>query len=166
MLFNSYFFVFAFLPTVLAAFHLLRRESWTRALAVVSVFSLVFYGSWDPRYLALLLPSLLINYWLGEQIARTRSRGWLWAGIAANLAVIGWFKYSLFFYVNVTGADAPEFLRNIALPLGISFITFQKIAYLADVWRGHPKATSFTRFAFFVLFFPQLALWLPRSLGY
>ena len=157
MLFNSYFFLFVFLPTTLAAFHLMRRESWPKALAAVSVLSLIFYASWDPRYLALLVPSLLINYWLGETLARTRQRVWLVAGIAANLAVIGWFKYSLFFYVNFTGgAEAPDFLRDIALPLGISFITFQKIAYLVDVWRGHPKASSFGRFAFFVLFFPQL----------
>ena len=157
MLFNSYFFLFVFLPTTLAAFHLLRRESWPKALAAVSMLSLIFYASWDPRYLALLVPSLLINYWLGDTIARTRQRGWLIAGIAANLAVIGWFKYSLFLYVNLTGgAEAPDFLRDIALPLGISFITFQKIAYLVDIWRGYPKATSFGRFAFFVLFFPQL----------
>jgi D-alanyl-lipoteichoic acid acyltransferase DltB (MBOAT superfamily) len=157
VLFNSYFFLFAFLPTALISFHLLRRESWPRALAAVAVLSLVFYASWDPRYLALLVPSLLVNYWLGETLARTRNRAWLWIGVAANLAVIGWFKYSLFFYVNLTGgADAPEFLRDIALPLGISFITFQKIAYLVDIWRGHPKASSFGRFAFFVLFFPQL----------
>jgi alginate O-acetyltransferase complex protein AlgI len=157
VLFNSYFFLFVFLPTTLAAFHLMRRESWPKALAAVSVLSLIFYASWDPRYLALLVPSLLINYWLGETLARTRKRAWLVAGIAANLAVIGWFKYSLFFYVNFTGgAEAPDFLRDIALPLGISFITFQKIAYLVDVWRGHPTASSFGRFAFFVLFFPQL----------
>jgi D-alanyl-lipoteichoic acid acyltransferase DltB (MBOAT superfamily) len=128
VLFNSYFFLFAFLPTALVSFHLLRRESWPRALAAVSILSLVFYASWDPRYLALLVPSLLVNYWLGETLARTRNRLWLWVGVTANLAVIGWFKYSLFFYVNLTGgADAPEFLRDIALPLGISFITFQKI---------------------------------------
>ena len=157
LLFNSYFFLFAFLPTALGAFHLLRRESWTRALAAVSLLSLVFYASWDPRYLALLGPSLVVNYWLGEQLARTRSRAWLCIGVAANLAVIGWFKYAFFFYVTFSGgAEAPDFLRDIALPLGISFITFQKIAYLVDVWRGHPKAASFGRFAFFVLFFPQL----------
>ena len=156
MLFNSYFFLFAFLPLALLSFHVLRQRSWASALIAISTLSLAFYASWDLRYLALLVPSLLINYWLGERIARTHSRAWLGAGIAANLAVIGWFKYSLFFYVNVTGAEPPEFLRNIALPLGISFITFQKIAYLVDVWRGHPKAVSFKRFAFFVLFFPQL----------
>jgi D-alanyl-lipoteichoic acid acyltransferase DltB (MBOAT superfamily) len=157
VLFNSYPFLFAFLPITLAAFHLLRRYSWSAALAAVAALSLIFYASWDPRYLWLLVPSLVVNYWLGEQIARTRNRAWLGFGVAANLAVIGWFKYSWFVYVNISGgAAAPDFLRDIALPLGISFITFQKIAYLVDVWRGYPKASSFLRFAFFVLFFPQL----------
>jgi alginate O-acetyltransferase complex protein AlgI len=157
MLFNSYSFVVFFLPGTLLLFHVLRRFSWMAALSAVSALSLVFYASWDPRYLALLLPSLIVNYWLGEVLARTRQRFWLWLGIALNLAVIGWFKYSLFFYTNLTGgAEAPSFLRDIALPLGISFITFQKIAYLVDIWRGYPKAVSFSRFAFFVLFFPQL----------
>ena len=157
MLFNSYRFIFVFLPVTLLLFHGLRRYSWMAALTAVSLLSLVFYALWDPRYLALLLPSLLINYGLGEVLARTRRREWLWLGIALNLAVIGWFKYSLFFYVNLTGgAEAPSFMRDIALPLGISFITFQKIAYLVDIWRGYPKAVSFRRFAFFVLFFPQL----------
>ena len=157
MLFNSYSFLFLFLPVTLMAFHWLRRYSFRAGLAAVALLSLVFYGSWDARYLMLLVPSLVINYWLGNTIQRTRSVGWLWFGIAANLAVIAWFKYSLFFYRTATGgAEAPEFLRDIALPLGISFITFQKIAYLVDVWRGYPPATGFLRFAFFVLFFPQL----------
>jgi D-alanyl-lipoteichoic acid acyltransferase DltB (MBOAT superfamily) len=157
MLFNSYSFIFLFLPVTLALFHALRRFSWMAALTAVSALSLVFYALWDPRYLALLLPSLIVNYWLGEVLARTRRRTWLWVGITLNLAVIGWFKYSLFFYVNLAGdAAAPNFLRDIALPLGISFITFQKIAYLVDISRGYPKAVSFRRFAFFVLFFPQL----------
>jgi D-alanyl-lipoteichoic acid acyltransferase DltB (MBOAT superfamily) len=115
----------------------------------------VFYALWDPRYLALLVPSLVVNYLLGEVIARTRSRGWLIIGIAANLGVIGWFKYANFFYANTIG-EPPDFMRGIVLPLGISFITFQKVAYLVDIWRGYPKAESFDRFAFFVLFFPQL----------
>ena len=156
MLFNSYAFIFVFLPSVLLAFHAARMVSRRLALAVVSVLSLVFYAMWDPRYLALLLPSLVINYVLGEILAATRRRAWLIAGIAANLAVIGWFKYSAFFYITATASEPPDFMRGIVLPLGISFITFQKIAYLVDIWRGYPKARSFDRFAFFVLFFPQL----------
>jgi D-alanyl-lipoteichoic acid acyltransferase DltB (MBOAT superfamily) len=156
MLFNSHLFIFGFLPAVLLVFHAGRRWSRRAALGGVSVLSLFFYGYWDPRYLALLIPSLLINYVLGEILAATRRRAWLIAGIAANLAVIGWFKYSAFFYTTATGAEPPDFMRGIVLPLGISFITFQKIAYLVDIWRGYPKAESFDRFAFFVLFFPQL----------
>ena len=156
MLFNSYAFIFVYLPIVLLAFHVGRQISWRLALGLVSLCSLVFYAMWDPRYLALLVPSLLINYALGEILARTRQRAWLIAGVAANLAVIGWFKYSGFFYTTATGQEPPDFMRGIVLPLGISFITFQKIAYLVDIWRGHPKAESLDRFAFFVLFFPQL----------
>ena len=91
MLFNSYNFLFYFLPSALVLFHVLRRSSWDAALVAVSALSLVFYASWDPRYLALLIPSLVVNYWLGELIARTRQRVWLWVGVALNLAVIGWF---------------------------------------------------------------------------
>ena len=156
MLFNSYAFIFVFLPAVLIAFHVTRLFSRRLALGAVAILSLIFYGMWDPRYLALLIPSLLINYVLGELLSRTRWRGWLILGVAANLAVIGWLKYSAFFYTAATGSAPPDFMRGIVLPLGISFITFQKIAYLVDIWRGHPKAKSFDRFAFFVLFFPQL----------
>ena len=155
MLFNSFAFLFVFLPVTLAAFYICRLWSRRAALSAVAALSLVFYAIWDPRYLALLVPSLVVNYVLGELIDRTRSRAWLLIGIAANLSVIGWFKYSAFFY-SITIGDPPDFMRGIVLPLGISFITFQKIAYLVDIWRGYPKARSFDRFAFFVLFFPQL----------
>jgi D-alanyl-lipoteichoic acid acyltransferase DltB (MBOAT superfamily) len=158
VLFNSYPFLFAFLPLTLLAFHAVRYW-WSRrvALDLVAAASLFFYGYWDPRYLALLIPSLVGNYWLGEQLARTRQKRWLILGLVGNLSVIGWFKYSRFFYEAITlGGPAPSFMRGIVLPLGISFITFQKIAYLVDIWRGHPKAESFDRWAFFVLFFPQL----------
>lgn len=156
MLFNSHLFIFGFLPAVLTMFYIGRLKSRRVALAGVSLLSLFFYGYWDPRYLLLLIPSLLINYTLGEILAATRRRAWLITGIAANLAVIGWFKYSAFFYTVASGDQPPDFMRGIVLPLGISFITFQKIAYLVDIWRGYPKAESLDRFAFFVLFFPQL----------
>jgi alginate O-acetyltransferase complex protein AlgI len=156
VLFNSHLFIFGFLPSVLAVFYAGRLVSRRVALAGVSLLSLLFYGYWDPRYLGLLIPSLVINYVVGEILAATRRKAWLITGIAANLAVIGWFKYSAFFYTTATGAEPPDFMRGIVLPLGISFITFQKIAYLVDIWRGYPKAQGFDRFAFFVLFFPQL----------
>ena len=77
--------------------------------------------------------------------------------MAANLAVIGWFKYSLFLYLVATnGANPPDFLKGIVLPLGISFFTFQQISYLVNVWRGHEQPARLETHAFIVLFFPHL----------
>jgi alginate O-acetyltransferase complex protein AlgI len=157
MLFNSYAFLFAFLPAVLVGFHLLHRWSRRLALAWITASSLIFYGYWDYRYLALIVPSICINCALGYLIARHWSKTWLIAGVAANLAVIAWFKYSLFVFVTMTGGAAPpEFLKGIILPLGISFFTFQQIAYLVNVWRGHEAPARLEVHAFIVLFFPHL----------
>ncbi len=158
MLFNSYVFLFIFLPAVLAGFHLLHLKSRRAALAWVTAGSLVFYGYWDPRYLGLIIPSIALNCALGHLIARSRGRAWLALGVAANLAVIAWFKYSLFIFLTVAGqgAEPPGFLKGIVLPLGISFFTFQQIAYLVNVWRGHEKPARLETHAFIVLFFPHL----------
>src|SRR5438105_958464 len=157
MLFNSYAFLFAFLPAVLVGFHLLHGWSRRLALAWITLSSLVFYGYWDYRYLALIVPSICINCALGYLIARHWSKAWLVAGVAANLAVIAWFKYSLFLYLTATGGVAPpDFLKGIVLPLGISFFTFQQIAYLVNVWRGHETPARLEVHAFIVLFFPHL----------
>lgn len=157
MLFNSYIFLFAFLPIVLIGFRLLHQKSRRLALTWVTLSSLVFYGYWDYRYLALIIPSICINCALGYLIARHWSKAWLITGVAANLAVIAWFKYSLFLYLTLTGgAVAPEFLKGIVLPLGISFFTFQQIAYLVNVWRGHETPARLEVHAFIVLFFPHL----------
>ena len=101
MLFNSYEFLFAFLPVVLLGFHLLHLKSRRVALAWITASSLVFYGYWDYRYLALIVPSIVVNCALGYLIARSWSRTWLVVGIAGNLAVIAWFKYALFVYLTV-----------------------------------------------------------------
>lgn len=157
MLFNSYAFLFAFLPPVLIGFHFLHLKSRRLALAWITASSLVFYGYWDYRYLALIIPSICINCALGYLIARHRSKAWLVTGVALNLAVIAWFKYSLFVYLTITeGAAPPDFLKGIILPLGISFFTFQQIAYLVNVWRGHEAPARLEVHAFIVLFFPHL----------
>lgn len=157
MLFNSYEFLLVFLPAVLIGFYLLHWRSRRLALAWITISSLVFYGYWDYRYLALIVPSITINCALGYLIARHWSRAWLITGVAANLAVIGWFKYSLFLYLVATnGGAAPDFLKGIVLPLGISFFTFQQISYLVNVWRGHEQPARLETHAFIVLFFPHL----------
>jgi alginate O-acetyltransferase complex protein AlgI len=158
MLFNSYHFLFVFLPVALLGFHLLHRKSRRLALAWITLSSLVFYGYWDYRYLALILTSIGINCGLGYLIARDRSRTWLITGVVANLALIAWFKYSLFVFLTLTqGAfTTPDFLKGIVLPLGISFFTFQQIAYLVNVWRGQEQPARLETHAFIVLFFPHL----------
>lgn len=158
MLFNSYEFLFLFLPIVLIGFHLLHLKSRRIALAWITASSLVFYGYWDYRYIALIIPSIGINCALGHLIAHNNNRKWLMIGVAANLAVIAWFKYSLFIFLTVTrySLEAPDFLKGIVLPLGISFFTFQQIAYLVNVWRGHEEPARLETHAFIVLFFPHL----------
>lgn len=158
MLFNSYAFLFVFLPTVLLGFHLWHAKSRRLALAWITVSSLVFYAYWDCRYLALIVSSIGVNCALGYLIARHRDRFWLIVGVAANLAVIAWFKYSLFLFITVTrgSVEAPDFLKGIVLPLGISFFTFQQIAYLVNVWRRDENPSRLETHAFIVLFFPHL----------
>ena len=104
MLFNSFLFIFCFLPIVLVGFFALARISHKLAAGWLTVASLFFYGWWDADYLALLLASIGFNYVLGRRIARLheaglqkRSRQWLVLAIAANLTLLGYFKYTIFF---------------------------------------------------------------------
>ncbi|MCL7929587.1 MBOAT family O-acyltransferase [Halomonas llamarensis] len=115
--------------------------------------SLVFYGFWDISLLPLLLGSVAFNYWLAGHLASGR-RSWLWLGVAANLALLGWFKYALFF-LSPLPVDASR-ITPLVLPLGISFFTFQQIAFLVDVYRGITQRGSWQHYGLFVTFFPQL----------
>lgn len=163
MLFNSYEFIFGFLPVALIGFYVLgaRRRDW--ALLWLTLASLFFYAWWRPINVLLIAPSILINLGLARLLERYReprpalARAVLICGIVFNLCFLGYFKYTMFLRgaVNdIFGADLV--LTHIILPLGISFITFQKIAFLADVHAGRVTAFTFRDYALFVLFFPQL----------
>jgi D-alanyl-lipoteichoic acid acyltransferase DltB (MBOAT superfamily) len=161
MLFNSFEFILLFLPLTLAVYFLLgRNQLYQMAIAWLVAASLFFYGWWNPAYLGLLIGSILFNYTFGATIARQRGRRrrlLLIVGITANLAVLGYFKYANFFLDNLnilTGGDWD--LGTIILPLGISFITFQKIAYLVDAYQGKTHEYNLLHFSLFVTFFPQL----------
>ncbi len=163
MLFNSIPFVFGFLPLVLAGFYTLGH--WRRDWAILWLIlaSLCFYAWWRPLNVLLITPSILVNYVLARIILRrvddrpAIARIALLTGILFNLCFLGYFKY-----INFLGVVAGDVFgvnmvfTNVILPLGISFITFQKIAFLIDVNSG--RVTSFTLkdYALFVLFFPQL----------
>ncbi|MBI3560727.1 MAG: MBOAT family protein [Gammaproteobacteria bacterium] len=158
MLFNSYEFIFLFLPITLGVFYILGARGQQKvALAWLVLASLFFYGWWNPLYLALIVPSIVVNYILGVSLSVQPRRWVLVGGLAANLAVLGYFKYANFFITTLSLATGSQWvIGSIVLPLGISFITFQKIAYLVDAYRGETREYDFLRFCLFVTFFPQL----------
>lgn len=161
MLFNSYEFLFLFLPVVFAGFFWLARFGHSISALWLSLASLVFYGWWSPKYVWLLLFSILLNYSLsyliGHAVTRTRAKSFLIFAIAANLALLGFFKYANFFIgsINEISEGALPFV-NIILPLGISFFTFTQIAYLVDVHRGIVREYNFNHYLLFVTYFPHL----------
>lgn len=163
MLFNSYSFIFGYLPIVLAGFYILgeRRREW--ALLWLTAASLLFYAWWRPINVLLIAPSILINYGLSrllEQTGEARpafARTILVGGILFNLCFLGYFKYLNFAASALNDAFGTGFvLTQLILPLGISFITFQKIAFLVDVHSGRVSRFSLADYGLFVLFFPQL----------
>jgi alginate O-acetyltransferase complex protein AlgI len=158
MLFSSYTFLFQFLPATVLAFAAARRHSPRAGIMVLAGASLFFYGAWRPIYLLLLLASVAVNFGLGlrmEDLLRRRAIGTF--GVALNLALLCYFKYTNFIFDGLnafTGAPLP--LVNIVLPLGISFFTFQQIAYLVDVMRGAKVERDIVSYTLFVSFFPHL----------
>lgn len=185
MLFNSYIFIFLFLPLCLVGFYILQNRQATLAKVWLTCFSLWFYGYFNQSYLLIMVCSIIGNYFVHCMIIRARSlesertqdrkmsqsresntkqaelryssKQIMIAGITLNLLVLFYFKYFDFFIDNVKylfGSSLP--LKNILLPLGISFFTFQQISFLVDTYRGELDAVSFIDYALFVSFFPQL----------
>ncbi|HET8881897.1 MAG TPA: MBOAT family protein [Solimonas sp.] len=159
MLFNSYEFVLVFLPLTFLGYWLLSSIGRTTALWWLALASLFFYSWWNPVYLPLLLASLLFNYVVGLRLSQggTGTRKLLIFGIAVDLALLFYYKYSFFVVSTVEMALDLGFRPHpIILPLAISFYTFQKIGYLVDSWRGQTRDYRFTHYLLFVTFFPQL----------
>src|SRR6195952_465568 len=158
MLFSSYAFLFQFLPVVALAFAMARRVSPRCGIWALAFASLIFYGAWKPVYLLLLLASIGVNFWLGlrmEDPQRRRRIGTF--GVTLNLALLCYFKYTNFLFDSFTAlTGAPLPFVNVILPLGISFFTFQQIAYLVDVMRGAKVERDIVSYTLFVSFFPHL----------
>src|SRR5882762_3052762 len=165
MLFNSPVFLFLFLPATVAAYIAVRQLLGPRAvLGLLLAASIFFYGWWNPVYVPLLLGLALFNFLVARGLTAYRQMGrgdWvsllLTFGIVVDLAVLGYFKYTDFFIETANELFKSNFiLQHILLPLGISFFTFQKIAYLVDASRGEIEDHDFLEYCFFVMFFPQL----------
>ncbi len=162
MLFNSYAFLFGFLPIALLGYQIAAH--WHRRAVVIwlSVASLAFYAYWRPQYLLLLCGSILFNYTAGALISRRipnplSPRVLLIAAISVNLATLCFYKY-LIPFANFAAAVAhrPSHWENVFLPLGISFFTFTQIAYLVDLEQGEAIQQDLGSYTLFATFFPHL----------
>ena len=164
MLFNSFEFLLLFLPIVFFLYFYLNKKRLTIASkSVLVASSLVFYSWWNILYLPLILSSILVNYVVGSLLSNNLEKiilprkSILFFGIAFNLLLLGYFKYSDFLIENINIVfDANLSLLYLTLPLAISFFTFQQIAYLVDSYKGNTNEHDFLNYIVFVTFFPQL----------
>jgi D-alanyl-lipoteichoic acid acyltransferase DltB (MBOAT superfamily) len=169
VLFNSYAFLGLFLPAVLAGFYVLRRQAWRLTFVVAA--SYVFYAYDALWFPALMAGSTAISFVGGRLVAAEpeprRRKQILGLGIAGALALLLYFKYAQFvagnattFVSTITGRGFPSlkaFTEGIALPVGISFYTFEAISYMVDVYRGNVEVErNPLKYAFFISFFPHL----------
>jgi alginate O-acetyltransferase complex protein AlgI len=175
VLFNSYEFIFFFLPiTFFVYFFLNQRRLIVAGKVWLVIASLFFYSWWNPLYLPLILISMAVNYTIGTELSllvdgkaynqkilrishHISRKKMLVLGLAFNVGLLAYFKYMDFFIANfngVFGADVP--LQNVVLPLAISFFTFQQIAYLVDSYRRETQEYNVINYMLFITFFPQL----------
>ncbi|MDD6967459.1 MAG: MBOAT family protein [Firmicutes bacterium] len=159
MLFSGLTFLYCFLPAVLAAYFLAPKH-WKNAVLLVS--SLIFYAWGEPRYVLLMVLTILGFYFCGIAISRGKTlrvrQFWLWVSLALGLGALGIFKYADFFIGSLNAVTAlPLPLLRLTLPIGISFYTFQCISYTVDVYRQRalPQKNLIT-FGAYVCLFPQL----------
>jgi alginate O-acetyltransferase complex protein AlgI len=161
MIFNSFQFLFMFLPVALTGTFLLARLGAGAAQFWLIGASLFFYGVWNVAYLPLLLGSILFNYLIARSMVRgdnPKFRTWLLCiAVTVDLGLLGYYKYTGFFLENLNAVTGTGYAwKSLILPLGISFYTFQQITLLADFSSGHIKDFRFRDFVLFVTFFPHL----------
>lgn len=162
MLFNSFVFIFLFLPVVLVLYYGLNRcKHHTLAKTTLVFASLCFYAWFNLSYLPIILSSIAVNYIAGKMMMSGNGylgrKVWLILAICFNIGLLGYFKYTDFFIENINALFGASFmLRHILLPLGISFFTFQQLAFVIDCYKGKDCIPKFIDYCNFVTFFPQL----------
>lgn len=163
MLFNSYEFIFLFLPITLIIYFTLNRYGKNNiAKGWLVVASLYFYSYFHLSYLYLILSSIIVNYFIGNKLNHKSLTGkerkiWMIIGVAFNLGLLGYFKYYDFFVENINIVLKTNFtLLHILLPLGISFFTFQQLSFIIDSYNEESMKYDFLSYCLFVTFFPQL----------
>jgi alginate O-acetyltransferase complex protein AlgI len=164
MLFNSFKFIFVFLPITMLGFHLLGRRGRRPVIAWLALCSVVFYAAWKPVFVFLLLGSILLNYLLSMAIASAdvgshRRAKILTLGVTLNLLALFYFKYLYTTLLMLHGLHVPApDPYPILLPVGISFFTFTQISYLVDLAQGQAERQDLLSYILFVTFFPHLII--------
>lgn len=162
MLFNSYIFLFVFLPITLITYFYLNKLNMEKTSKVfLFLASFVFYAWFNVYYTPILLFSILFNFYFGIKLSKcvNYKKTVLTIGIMGNIILLGYFKYMDFFIENFNWALNKDVnLLHLALPLGISYFTFQQIAFLVDSYRGETKEYNFLNYSLFITFFPQLLM--------
>ena len=163
MLFNSYEFIFLFVPIVLGIYFYLGKNFSNAANLWLVCASLFFYGYWDIHYLPLLLGSIAFNYIFAGKILKFRqnekfiqAKIYFISGLIFNIGLLGYYKYLDFFLRNFNRLGANFELLHLILPLGISFFTITQLLYLYDCYEGAAKDHELVNYALFVSFFPHL----------
>lgn len=160
MQFNSYIFILLFLPLAVTGYFILARLRYKAAQLFLLGMSLWFYGYFNPRYLAIICSSILVNFLFSKYLGREGAFGRklvLTIAVLFNTGLIFYFKYYDFFIGSVNAVFHTDFvLKQILLPLGISFYTFQQVSYIMDSYAGKTRGYGFVEYALFVSFFPQL----------
>lgn len=162
MLFNSYIFIFVFLPiTLLLYFGLNKFKKYKLAKLVLVIASLYFYAYFNVNYLFIIVLSILVNYIFNQIFRKVKQKPLrnvtLVLGLAFNLGMIFYYKYYDFVISAINNMASTNFnLINVMLPLGISFFTFQQMAYVIDSYKGEVKDYTLLDYSLFVTFFPQL----------
>lgn len=156
MLFNSYSFLFFFLPVTFIVFYLIQSYYPSKAIITyLLLVSLLFYGYWNATSLPLLLLSIGFNYLIS--LVMEKNKNFLYLGIIINLSILIYFKYSQFLLSNIYNViHQPFHATDYDLPLGISFFTFTQIAFLVDRYRQEAPKPSLINYGLFVTFFPHL----------
>ncbi|MDB5520021.1 MAG: hypothetical protein JWQ17_6779 [Tardiphaga sp.] len=161
MLFNSYQFIFLFLPVALIGYFALGRLGQVAPVVWLALASLAFYSASHWPFVLLLLASIAFNYGIGwlliaRKLPAARRFTVLSIGVAGDLLALGYFKYAGFLVANFDAVFSTGFSVNILLPVGISFYTFTQIAFLVDAYRGNVARYALPHYALFVTYFPHL----------
>lgn len=163
MQFSSYLFMLVFLPVVVTIYYLLNRVNIKTGKTFLILMSVGFYFCTGIKCVIVLAISMALNYFISQMVKGKAERGvigsnkWLIVGIAANIVILAFFKYCNFFADTIGSWLGESIVAEVALPMGISFYTFQQIMYLVSVYRGEMNY-SVDDYLFYILYFPKLIM--------